>query len=149
MKYYSYENFKDDTNILIQNVRDFNPEVIIAIARGGLTLAHAMAEGLNIRDVQSIRTELYDGTQIRELITLFGTCELQDKKKVLIVDDIADSGQTLDAVIKHLEGLHSSIEFKSCTLFYKESSSIEPDYWLNDANDWINFFWESDFSEDL
>lgn len=149
MKYYSYENFKNDTNILIKNVKGFNPQTIVAIARGGLTLAHAMAEGLHIRDVQSIRTELYDNTQIREDITLFGRCELQNTKRVLVVDDIADSGRTLDAVIKHLIMLHPNVEFRSCTLFYKETSKVEPDYWLNDANDWIDFFWESDFSEDV
>ena len=145
MKYYSYENFKNDTNILIKNVQDFKPEVIIAIARGGLTLAHCMAEGLDIRDVQSIRTELYDDTQKREKITLFGSCELKHKQRVLVVDDIADSGETLEAVINNFKNLYPSIQFKSATLFYKKSSKIEPDYWLNDADDWIDFFWESDF----
>ena len=37
------------------------------------------------------------------------------------------------------------IEFKSATLFYKRSSVFEPDIWINEAKDWIDFFWERDF----
>ena len=145
MKYYSYENFQNDTNTLIENVKEYNPQVIIAIARGGLTLAHAMAEGLDIRDVQSVRTELYDGSSKRKKIELFGRCELQNKQKVLLVDDIADSGETLELVLASLKKSHPMIELKSCTLFYKKTSLIEPDFWINEANDWIDFFWERDF----
>jgi len=45
MKYYSYENFAKDTNSLIKQVNDYNP--------------HAMAEGLNVHNVQTLRTELF------------------------------------------------------------------------------------------
>jgi len=43
MKYYSYEEFVKDTRKLIQEVKGFNPDAIIGIARGGLTLSHAVA----------------------------------------------------------------------------------------------------------
>jgi xanthine phosphoribosyltransferase len=145
-QYYSYENFRKDTILLLKSVKSFKPQAIVAIARGGLTLSHAIAEGLNIREVESIRTELYDGTCKREEITLFGKCEFVDKKRVLVVDDIADSGETLQAVMAHLEENFKDMEFKSATLFYKESSIYEPHFWINEANNWIEFFWEKDFS---
>jgi len=145
MKYYSYENFKDDTKSLIERVRDSQFEVIVAIARGGFTLSHVMAEGLNIRQVQSIRTELYDDMLKRDELTIFGTCRLDNVKRVLIVDDIADSGDTLKAVMQHFESEFKEVDFKSCTLFYKKTSIYEPDFWVNEADDWIDFFWESDF----
>lgn len=145
MKYYSYENFKNDTRILIEKVRVSDFEAIVAIARGGLTLSHAMAEGLDIRQVQSIRTELYDKSQKRENITIFGACEFKNIKRVLVVDDISDSGDTLNAVMKHLNSEFENIEFKSATLFYKKTSIYEPDFWINEADDWIDFFWERDF----
>ncbi|EDZ61899.1 phosphoribosyltransferase [Sulfurimonas gotlandica GD1] len=145
MKYYSYEDFRIDTKKLLLDVKEFKPEVIVAIARGGLTLAHAIAEGLDIREVQTIRTELYDKTQKRETISIFGDCNFRDTSRVLIVDDIADSGDTLKAVIPHLKSLHKDIEFKSATLFYKKSSVFEPNFWVNEADDWIDFFWERDF----
>lgn len=145
MIYYSYENFKNDTNSLIEKVRSSDFGGIVAIARGGLTLSHAMAEGLNIRQVQSIRTELYDKTTKRDAITIFTKCEFKSVKKVLVVDDIADSGDTLKAVMEYLEKKYEDIEFVSCTLFYKKTSVYEPHFWVNEADDWIDFFWERDF----
>jgi len=147
MKYYAYENFKDDTNKLIEKVVNFEAQTIVGIARGGLTLAHAMAEGLNVREVETLRTELYDQTCKRDELSIFGSCEFKDIKRVLVVDDIADSGETLDAIMKHLQEKYQRIEFKSATLFYKETSVYEPDYWINIADDWIDFFWERDFKQ--
>lgn len=146
-KYYPYESFKADTNTLIQAVAPFQAQTILAIARGGLSLAHCMAEGLNIRDVQSIRSELYDDECKRSELTLFGECFFgEDVKRVLVVDDIADSGETLAFVMNYLEENFQGIEFKSVTLFYKKTSIYKPHYWLNEADGWIDFFWESDFS---
>ncbi len=144
-RYYSYENFRNDTGKLILEVRTFEAEAIIAVARGGLTLAHCMAEGLNIRDVQSIRTELYDNTCKREELSLFGECSLKGVEKVLVVDDIADSGETLDFIMNYLKENFPHVAFKSCALFYKKSSICEPDFWINEANVWVEFFWEKDF----
>ena len=145
MKYYDYENFKNDTKELIQRVKDFNPHAILGIARGGLTLSHAMAEGLDIREVQTLRTEFYDKTCKRESLSIFGECSFIDIQRVLVVDDIADSGETLKAIMEHLTFINDKIEFKSATLFYKETSVYEPHFWVNKADDWIDFFWESDF----
>ncbi len=143
--YYGYEAFKNDTNILKAQVAAFSPEVIVAIARGGLTLAHALAEGLGLRDVQSLRTELYDGSVRRSEIALFGSCDFREKQRVLVVDDIADSGETLKAVMEYLEQNYRGVEFQAATLFYKRSSSYEPHFWVNEAHTWIEFFWEADF----
>lgn len=145
MKYYSYENFKNDTNSLISHFRDYELDSIVAIARGGLTLAHTAAEGLDIRDVQSIRTELYDDTVKRKEISIFGKCHFENSKKVLVVDDISDSGDTFQAVMNHLRDEFKGVEFVSAALFYNKTSSFEPDFWINEADEWIGFFWEKDF----
>ncbi|MCF6310764.1 MAG: phosphoribosyltransferase [Sulfurimonas sp.] len=145
MKYYSYENFKNDTNSLIEKVRSSDFDAIVAIARGGLTLSHVMAEGLEIRQVQSIRTELYDKTDKRDQISIFVKCDFKSAKKVLVVDDIADSGDTLKVVMECLESDFSDIDFSSATLFYKKTSIYEPNFWINEAKEWIEFFWEKDF----
>ena len=145
MKYYSYENFRNDTNHLLTQVKDTQFDVIIGIARGGLTLSHCVAEGLNIRDVQIIRTELYDDTSKRDEISVFGECSISHAKNVLVLDDIADSGKTLKVIMDDLKGSNSDINFVSATLFYKKTSIYEPDFWVNEANEWIEFFWERDF----
>ena len=147
MKYYAYEDFKTDTNTLIQRCKTTKFDTIIGIARGGLTLSHAVAEGLTIRNVQTIRTELYDSTCRRDEISVFGECSLCNAKNVLVLDDIADSGETLKVIMNDLESKNSNINFISATLFYKKTSIYEPDIWINEANDWIDFFWERDFKE--
>jgi xanthine phosphoribosyltransferase len=143
-RYYAYEDFRDDTNKLLKRVKDFDAEAILSIARGGFTLSHAVAEGLNIRELESIRTELYDKECKREKITLFGSCNF-NVKRVLVLDDIADSGETLAFVMHYLEENFPNIEFRCATLFYKKSSLYEPHYWINEADCWIEFFWEKDF----
>ena len=145
MKYYSYENFKNDTRSLLEKVKEFDAQAVVGIARGGLTLSHALAEGLELRDVQSLRTELYDKENKRESLTIFGECELMGRSRVLVVDDIADSGETLAVIMRELTSKHPNIEFKSATLFYKKTSIYEPHFWINEADDWIEFFWERDF----
>jgi xanthine phosphoribosyltransferase len=122
--YYSYETFRNDTNQLISQVKNFEPEAIVTVARGGLTLSHCMAEGLNIRNVQSIRTELYDNDCKREELSLFGECRLPSMKKVLVIDDIADSGETLNFIMDYLKKNFPDIEFKSCALFYKKKFHV-------------------------
>ncbi len=145
-RYYSYKEFVADTRELITLQKDFQAESIVAIARGGLTLGHAMAEGLNLREVQTIRTELYDASCKRENISLFGSCSFDAVKRVLVVDDIADSGETLKKVMEYLESNFPQIEFKVATLFYKPVSLYKPHFWVNEAKEWIEFFWEKDFS---
>ena len=145
-RYYSYENFRNDTWKLITKVETFEAEAIVAVARGGLTLAHCMAEGLEIRDVQSIRTELYDKECKREELSLFGECSFMDGKKVLVVDDIADSGETLQFIMEYLQKKFPAVAFKSVALFYKKTSVYEPDFWINEADAWIEFFWEKDYN---
>ena len=146
MKYYGYDEFKKDTNTLVSQMKEFDPQCVVGIARGGLILSHCIAEGLGIRDVQSLRTELYDDMQKRDKISVFNTTKFKKNvKRVMVVDDIADSGDTLKAVLDELKSKNKDIEFKAATLFYKRTSVHKPEYWINEAHEWIEFFWEKDF----
>jgi xanthine phosphoribosyltransferase len=141
--YYSYENFKKDTHLLLKNLQHF--DTIVGISRGGLTLSQAIAESLEIRDVQTIQTRLYDNDKKRDCITILDNTLLRDNSKVLVVDDIADSGETLQEVMQHLQNNNPTCSFASAVLFYKKTSVYKPTYWVNEATCWIEFFWEVDF----
>ena len=145
MRYYSYDDFKRDIVLLRRDLKEFNADSIVGIARGGLTLAHSLAEALDIRDVKTLRTELYDKTCKRDEISIFGDCSFNKDRRVLVVDDISDSGETLNAIMKYLKKSNQDIEFVVVTLFYKKTSLYEPDYWIHEADEWIEFFWEIDF----
>ena len=144
-QYYSYDNFRVDTKKLIKMLQKREADAILGVARGGLTLAHSVAEGLDIRRVESLRTELYDGACKRDTLSLVENCSLEGVSRVVVVDDIADSGETLEAVMRHLNDSFPKIEFVSATLFYKKSSCFKPDFWIHEAKEWIEFFWEADF----
>jgi len=145
MIYYSYERFKEDMLQLAGQCEAYRPDTVIALARGGMTIAHALSMALDIRNLQSIRIESYDGENRREEITIHDKCDLQDSKRVLVVDDIVDSGRTLASVMPMLQCAYPEIEFKSLSIFTKPSALIQPDYSLYEATDWIDFFWERDF----
>lgn len=143
--YYTYEEFREDTISLLKLLKTEQYDGLVAISRGGLTLSHCVAEGLHLRDVQSIRTELYDDTTKRDVIKLFGECKFEHHKKVLVLDDIADSGETLQFVMNYLTQNYKDVAFESATLFYKKTSVYKPKFWIKEATMWIDFFWEADF----
>ena len=145
MKYYDYETFKKDTKFLIDECKPFEADIVVGIARGGVTLAQMMAYGLNIRSLQTLQTELYDKEIKRNEIKIVESLCLEGKKKVLIVDDIVDSGETLFEIIKYLQLKYPNITFKTASLFYKPTAKILPDFKVKEATEWIEFFWEVDF----
>lgn len=145
MKYYDYETFKTDAKNLIEQCREYKADVIVGIARGGVTLAQMLAYGLDVRYLQTLQTELYDGQRKRAEIKIIESLNLQDGMKVLIVDDIVDSGETLFEILNHLHNRYPHNEFKTATIFYKPTAKVEADFRVKEATEWIEFFWESDF----
>ena len=142
--YYDYTTFKNDTRALLRKL-DKEYDAVVAVARGGLTLAQAIAQALDIRNVQIVSTKLYDHDKRRETITIEDYTKLEDAKTILLVDDIADSGETLQALVSHLHRKHPLLTIETATLFYKHTSIYEPTYWVKETNEWIEFWWEKDF----
>ena len=143
--YYPYEDFLVDTRSLTQKI-DWKFDTIIPIARGGLTLAHLLGEYYNIRAVYAINTIGYDDTTKLESVKVFNIPELEEVKNVLIVDDIVDSGDTMVDVLSVLRHRYPEITFKVASLFYKKSAKIAPDWYVHEADTWIEFFWSVDLN---
>lgn len=143
MKYYSYEEFSTDIKILCEQVKkDFDPDVILAIARGGMSLGHFLAQALDLRDLYSLNSIHYEQTHKLDTINVFNIPNLQGKKRVLLVDDIIDSGETMIEIKRILHAKHPEINFQVATIFYKDSALLRPDFSLHHADDWIEFFWD-------
>ena len=142
---YTYEHFLNDIQTLTTRCEAFKPDTILAVARGGVTLAHALAMSLDVRNLQSIRVESYDSEFQREAVSILGKADLEGYKRVLVVDDIVDSGQTLAALLPYLRTEYPQCEFKIATLFTKSTALLQPDFSLHEAHEWIEFFWERDF----
>ena len=141
--YYKFNEFLEDVNILSKDIKNYNPDCIVAIARGGLTLAHFLGEKLNKRDVFSINSIHYEGKKKLDTFIIKNIPNLSTYKKIVLVDDISDSGETLKEIIKILREKYTHIEIKTATIFYKKTSLVIPDFKLKIADKWIVFFWEN------
>ena len=144
-RYYPYEDFLADAKDLTEKI-DWKFDSIIAIARGGMSLAHLLGEYYNIREVYSINTIGYEDTTKLENVKVFNIPELNKAKSVLIVDDIVDSGDTLVEVLKVLGQAYPNVDFRTAALFYKKSAKIVPDWYVQEADKWIEFFWTEDIN---
>ena len=142
--YYSYELFKEDTQKLVDKCRDFEPEILLAVARGGLTLSHLMAQALNMRNLYTLNSIHYEGELKLDTFNIFNIPDVSQAKKGVRVDDIVDSGETMREILKVLREKFPTVEFKLATLFYKKTAVLQPDYTIREANQWIDFFWEID-----
>ncbi len=145
MIYYDYHRFTSDVQTLKERCEPFDPDTIVAVARGGMTLSHALAMAMEIRNLQSIRAESYDHDRRRDAVAIAGKCDFSRSRRVLIVDDIVDTGETMAALLPRLRAEHPHIDFRVAVLFTKPSARIRPEYALHVATEWIDFFWERDF----
>ncbi len=145
MIYYGYEQFVGDVKQLVRNTAEYKPDTLIAIARGGLTLGHAYASATDNRHLMTINSILYEGDQKGKVCEIFNVPELGKAKKVLLLDDIVDSGQTVKEVLNYLKNHFPDVKFRIASVFYKKTAVIQPDYALYETNEWIEFFWEKDY----
>lgn len=143
MVFYSYASFAKDVKILSTKIqKDFDPEAILAVARGGLSLAHAISMRLNNRNCFSLNSIHYEDTKKLDTINIFNIPDLSKFKKVLLVDDMIDSGESIVAIKKEIMKRYPDLELRIATIFYKSKALLLPEYSVTEAYDWIEFFWE-------
>ena len=141
--YYTYEEFIKDLETIEKEVKNYTPDTLLAIARGGMSLAHFLAERLNIRDVYALNAISYENEKKLGKPKIFNIPKI-NTKKALLVDDISDSGETLYNTLKILKNKYPNTEFKTLTLFYKEKTKLIPDITLKKTDKWIVFFWDNE-----
>lgn len=143
MFYYGYDKFEVDIKKISKDIKDnFDPDAVVGIARGGLTMAHFISIALKLRSCFSLNSIHYDDTIKLDTIKLFNIPDLSGYKKVLLVDDIVDSGDTMHAIKENLSAKFPDIEFRVATMFYKDSAKFMPNFKIHKADDWIVFFWD-------
>ena len=143
-KYYSYQECVRDCKVLLPQLKAYAPDALVCVARGGLTVGHLLSEALNTRDIYTINSIHYDNDKKLNSFEIFNIPNLEKFKKVVLIDDIVDSGETMIEIIKILIQKYPNCEFKIATLFYKKDASIEADFTVQEAKEWIEFFWEVD-----
>jgi uncharacterized protein len=133
---------------LAQTVADdgYRPDIILAIARGGLFLAGSLAYALSVKNLYVMNVEYYTGVGERlDLpVILPPSLELVDlgTSNILIADDVADTGATLELVRDFCEGKVGAV--RSAVLYQKPTSTIDCDYVWRETDKWIEFPWSTE-----
>jgi hypoxanthine phosphoribosyltransferase len=132
----------------------FRPSFIVAIWRGGAPIGTAVQEFLDYFGIKtdhiSIRTSSYQGIDGRSpTVRIHGTSYLikniEHDDRLLIVDDVFDTGYTIQALIEHLREtarLNTPEDIRVAVPYYKPTrneTDIVPDYYLHETEQWIKF----------
>ncbi len=114
----------------------FKPDLVIGIARGGLVPARVVCDFLLQKDLAVIKVEHWG------IAATLGKAKIKfplpvdiKGKKILIVDDVADTGDTFSVVMDYITEKKTS-EVKTAVLHYKTCSTCIPDYWAEKQDDW-------------
>ncbi len=122
----------------------FAPDVIVAIARGGYVPARLLADYLDVMDLVSLRVEHYTaGARKRRRARVAQPLNIAlAGRRVLIVDDVADTGDTFVLASAHIAARRPAA-VGTAALHYKTGSVFEPDFYAErlDTWRWINYPW--------
>ena len=155
-KYYiSAQQLLDDALELGIRILDsgFRPDFLVAIWRGGTPVGIAVHELLSYFGVDTdhiaIKTSLYNGIDSRNAeVQVLGAEYLEQRmqpgNRILLIDDVFDTGLTIRKVIRHLHKYlaDNRIEIRVAAPYYKPANNRtdrQPDYFLHSTNRWLVF----------
>lgn len=153
-KLVSWREIEQWTKNLVKKIddSDYNPDFIIGLSRGGLVPARLISDILQIKDLYSVKTEHWGITA-----SVDGKARLTqplqvpiEGKKVLVVDDITDTGKSLKIAFEHISNFSPSV-VKTATLLHITHSSFLPDYYSDvvSEDNWTWFIFPWNVYEDL
>ena len=143
----SYTEFGSAVIDLAHQIRNsqFQPEIVLSIARGGFFLGAALGYALGVKNSFTMSVEFYTGIEERSPmpVVLPPVPNKVDLKgaTVLIADDVADSGETLRLVQEFWRGTVK--EARTVVLYEKPRSVVKPDYVWRKTEKWIEFPWSA------
>jgi len=121
----------------------YKPDIIIGISRWGLIPALLLSDALNVNEISSIRIQHWSQGLTGSTIKMQEPIGINVKdRKVLIVDEVADTGLTLKVATEALSSLGAN-EVRTAVLYLKPRSIFKPDYYsiLMKTNAWIIYPW--------
>ena len=143
--WYNWEEMRKDVNVLCREILldKFDPEVIIGLSRGGLTPGVMMSHYLN-KPFKPVKAALRDFPDWEEYLPK------KTDKRVLIVDDICDSGETFQKISDHINSRReksTQTDIRFASLWWNNEVEFEPHYYAQECakdteNIWIHFPWE-------
>ena len=127
----------------------YEPDLVIGVARGGLVPARIVCDFLLKKNLACVKVEHWG------IASTLGTAKIKyplpidvTGKKLLVVDDVADTGDTYAVLMEYLKE-KNPLEVKTAVLQYKTSSTFVPDYWGEKQEDWKWIIYPWGLYEDL
>ena len=147
--WYKWNEMRRDVNTLCRVILldGVNPEVIVGLSRGGLTPGVMMSHWMQ-KPFKPVKASLRDFPEWEDYLPK------KTDERVLIVDDICDSGETFDRIKSYIKGprinqpLELPVEVRFATLWWNNECNFAPHYYVNEiakdsSGTWIHFPWES------
>ncbi len=116
---------------------DYHPDLVVAISRGGFTPARVLCDVLGLFNLTSIRVVHYRKAAVHEqqAYVKYPLCMDIAGQRILLVDDVNDTGDTLQAARVHLEGLGPT-EVRIAVLHEKTNSPVRAEYVAEPLDEW-------------
>jgi len=123
----------------------FRPDAVLALARGGLPVAGALAYALGVKNMATLNVEFYTGVdeRLEEPLLLPPVPDLAVLRadSMLVVDDVADTGRTLAKVTDFCADHATAV--RTAVLYEKPQSVVRCDYVWRRTDRWIDFPWSA------
>ena len=143
-----WQTFGDASRALAQAVADdgFRPDVVLCVARGGLLLAGALGYALDVKRLVMMNVLYYTDVDERldAPVVLKPTPDGEDLAgaRVLIADDVSDTGATL-RVVHDFCAVHAA-DVRCAVLYEKPQTVVRCEYVWRRTDRWINFPWSNE-----
>jgi hypoxanthine phosphoribosyltransferase len=122
----------------------FKPDLVVGIAKGGWIPARVLSDLLGTLELATLGVKFYLSvaeTRNEPVLTQRVSAAVEGKK-ALLVDDVADTGKSLQLAKAHMLQ-QGATEVRIATLYYKPSSETKPDYCEKETRRWVVFPWET------
>jgi hypoxanthine phosphoribosyltransferase len=122
---------------------EFKPDIIVGVSRGGWPPARVLSDLLGTANLATVGVQFYMGVaETKRKPALIQPVSVSVcGRKVLVVDEVADTGKSLKLVKQHIVDQGAS-EVKVATVYSKPWSVVKPDYYEKESRCWIVFPWE-------
>ena len=113
------------------------PQIVVAIGRGGYVPARVLCDYFDVMDLASVKLEHYRATERQASVQVKYplAADLTDRR-VLVVDDVSDTGETFEAAIEHIFGHSRPASVRTAVLHHKQVSRFVPDYYAEKVTRW-------------
>jgi uncharacterized protein len=141
----TWQKYINLTSKLSQKILTANQsfDLIIAIARGGLVLSRLLSDSLNL-PIAAFTVESYLNLQQQKMPEItHGLATVLDHRKILLVDEICDSGKTFMRGLSYLEELGAEKQsIATASLHLKKHAQFVPHYYAETTDQWVIYPYE-------